>query len=236
MRFDVLTLFPELVKAALGDSIPARAQEAGQIQVHCHDIRAFSTNKHHKVDDTPYGGGAGMVMSVEPVVLALDSLGDRPRRTILMSPSGRRFDHALARELADARIDLTLICGRYEGIDARAVSFVDESVSLGDFVISGGELAAAVVIDAVARLIPGVLGNSQSAREESLADGALEYPHYTRPREFRGMGVPDVLLSGNHLAIRQWRRQQSLLLTRERRPDLFTRLLLSPEDKKLLES
>lgn len=239
MRFDVLTLFPDMISGALAHSITSRAQQSGHLDVGLHDIREFSLNKHRNVDDAPYGGGAGMVMGVEPVVGALEMIRDLGpvSRVVLMSPSGRRFDQATAREFANAEGSIVLVCGRYEGVDARfADHFCDEELSIGDYVLSGGELGALVIIDAVTRLLPGALGNEQSVVEESLEGGTLEYPHYTRPRSFRGLDVPDVLLSGNHAEIARWRRQQSLLRTQARRPDLFCELDLSPNDKKLLES
>lgn len=240
MRFDVLTLFPELLSGALEHSIPARALASGQVEVGLHDIRDYSTNKHRNVDDTPYGGGAGMVMQAEPVVAALEALAASRTiaTTIYLSPSGGRFDQAKARALAG--VDggtVVLICGRYEGLDERVIAgWCDEELSIGDYVLSGGEPAALVVIDAVSRLVPGVLGNAASTVEESLEGGVLEYPQYTRPRSFRDADVPDVLLSGNHAEIERWRRCQSLTRTKERRPDLWAELSLSTNDKKLLES
>lgn len=250
MRFDVLTLFPELLRPALAVSIPGRAIQGGQLVVGLHDIRRFAENKHNNVDDMPYGGGAGMVMQAGPIVRALEWLaGETPiEQTILMSPSGARFDQTCAERMARGPAELegaaatgrgstVLICGRYEGVDQRVVDgWCDAELSIGDYVLSGGEPAALVIIDTVARLLPGVLGNERSTDEESLVDGLLEYPHYTRPREFRGRPVPDVLLSGNHGAIARWRRAESLRRTRHRRPDLWAELSLSANDKKLLES
>jgi len=234
-----LTLFPEMVTAGLSWSVTGRAIEAGLMHVGVHDIREFSTNKHRNVDDSPYGGGPGMVMSAEPLVAAIEQVAAKKTvvRTIMMSPSGRVFDQGLARELADLDGSVMLICGRYEGVDARVPDhFCDEELSIGDYVITGGELAAMVVIDAVTRLEPGALGNAESPVVESMSDGALEYPQYTRPRAFRGHEVPPILLGGNHADIARWRRQQSLRRTQDRRPDLFERLELGPNDKKLLES
>lgn len=238
MRFDVLTLFPALVEAPLRESILGRAMRAGQIEVGLHDIRAYSTNKHHTADDAPYGGGPGMVMLPGPIVGAIEAVkADRPvARTVLLSPSGRRFDQSVAREYAALPASLLLVCGRYEGVDARVADhYCDEELSIGDYVLTGGELAALVVIDAVARLLPGVLGNEASPGDESMEQGTLEYPQYTRPRDFRGHEVPDVLLSGNHADVARWRRRQALVRTRQRRPDLFDRLDLSDDDKKLLD-
>ena len=240
MRFDVLTLFPELFQSPLQASILGRALSGGFIDVELHDIREYATDKHRSVDDSPFGGGAGMVMMPGPVVDAIESVKAERNvaRTILLSPSGRKFDQAYARELALLQpANLLFICGRYEGVDSRvAEQWCDEELSIGDYVLSGGELAALAVIDTIARLIPGVLGNDESNVEESMEDGLLEYPHYTRPRSFRDLDVPSVLLSGNHRNIADWRRKQSLERTRMRRPDLFNRLELSTDDKKLLDS
>jgi tRNA (guanine37-N1)-methyltransferase len=234
--FDVLTLFPGMFDSPLNESILGKARERGLIRVRLHDIRDYAEDKHKMADDRPFGGGEGMVMKPEPVVRALEAAqGDGPpARVVLLSPQGRLFDQWLARDWS--RLErLVLICGRYEGVDERvADGFTDESVSIGDYVLSGGELAALVIIDAVSRNIPGVLGNEASARAESFAGHLLEYPQYTRPREFRGMEVPEVLLSGNHREIERWRRGQALLRTRRRRPDLFARLQLSREDRELL--
>jgi tRNA (guanine37-N1)-methyltransferase len=240
MRFDLLTLFPGFFESPLKASILGRAISEGFVQVGLTDIREFAEDKHNNVDDAPFGGGAGMVMMPGPVVGAIESLkAERDvARTIMLSPSGRPFDQAYARELA-ARdpTNIILICGRYEGVDARvADGWCDEELSVGDYVLSGGEYAALVVIDAVTRLIPGVLGNQESNVDESLTDGLLEYPHYTRPRTFRESEVPPVLLSGNHQKIADWRRQQALRRTQRRRPDLFKGYKMTTADKKLLDS
>jgi len=243
VRVDVLSLFPEMVQEALGHSIPGRAQADGHLEVGLHDIREYTQDKHRNVDDTPYGGGAGMVMNPAPVVRAIQAVkaetveaGTKVARVVLLSPGGRRFTQQIAREYAALDGSLVLICGRYEGIDARVAEFYcDEELSIGDYVLSGGELGALVVIDAVTRLLPGALGNAASTVEESMEGGTLEYPQYTRPRDFEGHVVPEVLLSGNHGAIARWRRQKSLRLTRHNRPDLFVELKLSEDDKKLLE-
>ncbi|HEY8369272.1 MAG TPA: tRNA (guanosine(37)-N1)-methyltransferase TrmD [Thermodesulfobacteriota bacterium] len=234
MRIDVLTLFPEMFRGPLDHSIVGLARERGLVDLRVHNLRDWATDRHRVTDDTPYGGGAGMVMKVEPVVAAIEALkGEGPARTLLMSPAGVRFEQADARRLA-REPRLVLICGRYEGIDARVRRFVDEEISIGDYVLTGGELPAMVVIDAVVRLLPGALGAPASAVEESFAGGLLEYPQYTRPREFRGLSVPEVLLSGHHAEIARWRRREALRLTAERRPDLLARAELSDEDRAFL--
>ncbi|MFZ5467872.1 MAG: tRNA (guanosine(37)-N1)-methyltransferase TrmD [Myxococcota bacterium] len=235
-RFEVLTLFPEMVAGYLGQSILGKAAEKGLIEVRPIDIRAYAAGKHKVTDDTPYGGGAGMVMKVEPLVAAIEAARTRlPKgQVLLMSPRGRRLDQVLVRELSREEA-LILVCGRYEGVDERVLAYVDGEVSVGDFVLTGGELAALCVVDAVARLVPGVLGNVASAGAESFEEGVLEHPHYTRPPEFRGARVPEVLQSGDHARIARWRRWHALRATRERRPDLFRALTLSPEDVRLIE-
>jgi tRNA (guanine37-N1)-methyltransferase len=222
--------------APLQASILGKAQQRGLFAVGVSDIRDHAVGKHHSCDDSPYGGGAGMVMRPEPLVGAIEAARERRpgARTVLLSPRGRRFDQKLAWELAQAP-DLILVCGRYEGVDQRVIGWIDEELSIGDFVISGGEFAALVVIDAVARLIPGVLGNEASAGGESFEAGVLEFPQYTRPPEFRGQLVPEVLLSGHHAEVDRWRRRESLRITRERRPDLFNHLELSDRDRKMLD-
>jgi tRNA (guanine37-N1)-methyltransferase len=233
MRIDILSLFPAIAQAALGESIMGRAQEDGFIELHHHNIRDWATGKHRTADDTPYGGGQGMVMKCEPVGACIESLlgpiplGKKPgeifpgTRVIFLTPGGLRFDQKRASDFA--RLDrLILLCGHYEGVDQRAIdAFADEELSIGDYVLTNGALAAAVVVDAVVRLIPGVLGDAQSAVDDSFASGLLEFPHYTRPPEFRGMTVPDVLLSGHHAEIAKWRRAQALEKTRRIRPDLL---------------
>jgi len=232
VRFDIFTLFPEMFRGPLDESILARARERGLLEVALHNPRDVTTDRHHIVDDYPYGGGAGMVMKPEPLFTAVEQAGVTGR-IILLSPQGRVFSQEIARELAtEARI--TLICGHYEGVDERVREhLVTDEISLGDFVLTGGELAAMVLVDAVARLLPGVLA-AGSTEEESHTAGLLEYPHFTRPPEFRGWSVPEVLLSGNHAAIARWRRKESLRRTRARRPDLFARLELTPLERKLL--
>ena len=235
MRFDIFTLFPEMFRGPLDESILARARERGLLEIALHNPRDVTTDRHHIVDDYPYGGGAGMVMKPEPLFTAVETLApsEPAGPIILLSPQGRVFTQEIARELArEARI--TLICGHYEGVDERVrAHLVTDEISLGDFVLTGGELAAMALVDAVARLLPGVLA-AGSTEEESHTAGLLEYPQYTRPAEFRGWRVPDMLLSGNHAAIARWRRKESLRRTRARRPDLFARLELTPLDRALL--
>ncbi len=236
LSFDIITLFPEMFSSALSASLLGKAIASGQVAVHFENPRDFTEDKHRSVDDTPYGGGAGMVMRPGPLVAAIEhSEKTRGRaRKILLCPSGAPLTQTMVNRLArESRI--LLVCGRYEGFDERVRGFVDEEVSLGDFVVTGGELPAMVLIDAVSRRLPGVLGNAESAADESFEAGLLEYPQYTRPPEFRGAAVPEVLLSGDHARIRRWRRQQSLRRTRARRPDLLEQLPLSQEDQALLE-
>ena len=237
MEVAVLTLFPRLIAGPLGESLLGKAQEKGLLRVRVMDIRDYASGKHRVTDDVPYGGGAGMVMKPEPLVGAIEAARTAlpGARVVLLSPQGRRFDQRKAEELA-GRERLVLACGRYEGVDERVLAYVDEELSLGDFVLQGGEVAALAVIEAAARLVPGVLGNEESAANESFTgEMVLEGPHYTRPPEFRGVGVPQALLSGDHARIARWRRRQALLRTQERRPDLFEKLRLSPEDLRLLE-
>jgi len=232
MRFEVFTLFPEMFEAVMAESILKRAQEAGLLEVVRHDIRAYTSDKHHVVDDTPYGGGGGMVLKPEPIFRAVESvLGPSPDcPVILLTPQGRLFDQRVAAELATCE-RLALICGRYEGVDERVREHLaTDELSIGDYVLTGGELPAMVIIDAVARLVPGVLGARWAAEEDSHASGLLEGPHYTRPAEYRGWPVPAVLLSGDHARIERWRRQQAVRRTRERRPDLLRRAPLTDED------
>ncbi len=237
MKFDILTLFPAMFNGPLSESIVKRASEEGLIEICLHDIRAYALDKHKTADDSPYGGGAGMVMKVEPLAACIEAVRrESPNaRIILTTPRGRRFDQAKASELANEEA-LLIICGRYEGVDERVSElFVDDEVSLGDFVMTGGELAAMVIVDAVSRLIPGVLGSAESVASDSFADGLLEYPHYTRPPEFSGIKVPEVLLSGNHREIAEWRRRHSLLKTLEVRPDLLKTARLSEKERKYLQ-
>lgn len=220
MRIDVVTIFPQLFDAPLETSLLGRAVAGGLLDVRVHDLREHGLGKHRSVDDEPYGGGAGMVMRPEPLFAAVEEVKGPDSHVVLLSPRGRKLDHAVVAELA-RRDHLVLVCGRFEGVDERvAEHLVDEELSIGDYVLAGGELPALVVIEAVSRLVPGVLGNAESLASESHAEGLLEYPQYTRPAEFRGWRVPEVLLSGDHGAVDRWRREQSELITRERRPDL----------------
>lgn len=225
MRFDLLTLHPELVRSPLDCSIVRRARDAGVIEVGVHNIRDHGRGRYRQVDDSPYGGGAGMVMKVDVLDDAIAALRGPSSRVILMSPAGRRFDQACARRLA-CESHLIFVCGHYEGVDARVESLVDEELSIGDYVLTGGELPALVILEAVARLLPGALGNGESFQEESFYEGLLEYPQFTRPAVYKGAAVPEILLSGNHAAIDRWRHEQALARTRARRPDL-----LDPEDR-----
>ena len=219
-RYDVLTLHPNMVEGPLSESIVGRARTRGLVNIQVHDIREHGLGKHRTVDDTPYGGGPGMVMRVDVVAAALESVTTEESIVLLMTPTGRVFNQRLARELSTKK-HLVLICGHYEGIDDRIGSLVDQEISLGDFVMTGGELAALAIIDSVVRLQPGVLGNENSAEEESFSNGLLEHPQYTRPRIWRDKEVPEVLLSGHHGKIEEWRNTQQLLRTKLRRPDLF---------------
>lgn len=232
---EILTLFPRMISGYAAESILGKAVEKGLLQVTATDVRDFAPGKHRVTDDAPYGGGAGMVMKVEPLVGAIEAAKARlpGAPVILLSPRGPTFTQAKAHALA-AQGAMILACGRYEGVDERALTAIDEELSLGDYVLTGGELGALVVLDAVARLVPGVLGNAESAQTESFESGLLEHPHYTRPPEWRGLGVPAVLQGGDHARIARWRRWKALVLTRERRPDLFAKLELSKADLKLL--
>jgi tRNA (guanine37-N1)-methyltransferase len=222
VRIDVVTLFPELFEAPLRTSLLGKAVEAGRIEVSVRDLRERGLGRHRSVDDEPYGGGAGMVMRPEPIFAAVEAVEEEGSHVVLLSPRGARLDQAMASRLAGLD-HLILVCGRYEGVDQRVADhLVDEEVSIGDYVLAGGEVAALVLIEAVSRLVPGVVGNPQSLRSESHAAGLLEYPQYTRPAEFRGWRVPDVLVSGDHGAVEQWREERAEELTRERRPDLLS--------------
>lgn len=235
MRFDIFTLFPEMFSGPFSESILKRAQERNLLSIALHNIRDATTDKHHVVDDYPYGGGAGMVMKPEPIFTAVEAVY-QGGPIILLTPQGRLFTQQIARELArEAR--LTLICGHYEGVDERVREhLVTDELSIGDYVLTGGELPAMIIVDAVSRLLPGVLGGEESTQEESHSAGLLEYPHYTRPPEFRGWRIPDVLLSGHHAEIARWRRKESMRRTKLRRPDLFAKADLSSKlDVKLLK-
>ena len=228
MRIDVFTIFPDVVAGYCGASILGRAAAAGALEVRVHDLREGADDPRRSVDDSPFGGGPGMVLRAEPIFRCVEAVPDLPRPLYLLAPGGRRFDQALAAELAAAPGGFSVLCGRYEGVDQRVADhLVDGELSVGDFVLAGGELAALVVVEAVARLLPEVLGNEQSAADESFTDGLLEYPQYTRPAEFRGWEVPEVLRSGDHGAVAAWRRTQALLRTAERRPDLIALLVRS---------
>jgi tRNA (guanine37-N1)-methyltransferase len=234
MRIVVFTIFPDMVAGFAAQSLLGKAQAAGTVDVRVHDLRDGATDVHRSVDDAPYGGGAGMVLMAEPLFASVEAV-DPPRPLFYLSPAGRRFDQALAHELA-ALDGFSLLCGRYEGVDERVREhLVDGELSIGDVVLGGGEVAAMVVLEAVTRLVPGVLGNDTSADDESFSDGLLEYPHYTRPAELRGWPVPDVLRSGDHARIARWRRAQALVRTLDRRPDLIeARGGLTDEERKLV--
>lgn len=235
MRIDVFTIFPAMVGGFLDESLIGRARREGLLDIRVHDLRSAAADPHRSVDDAPFGGGAGMILSPEPVFGAVE-LVDPPRPLMLLGPGGRRFDQSIARELAAAK-GFSLLCGRYEGVDQRiADHLVDGELSIGDYVLAGGELGALVVVEAVARLIPGVMGNEASAEDESFADGLLEYPQYTRPATFRGWSVPEVLRSGDHGRVARWRRAEALARTIDRRPDLIaSRGGLDEADLRLLE-
>jgi tRNA (guanine37-N1)-methyltransferase len=237
MQFDVFTLFPGLIQSYLEESILQRARERELVTVDVHDIRSWTSDKHHVTDEPPYGGGGGMVMKVQPIFAAVEGvLGTPPAcPVILLTPQGRLFSQKVAMELVQ-QPRLALLCGRYEGVDERVrTHLVTDEISIGDFVLTGGELPALALIDAISRLIPGVLGDPDGAFDDSHATGLLEYPHFTRPPEFRGWAVPQVLLSGNHAVINRWRREQSLLRTLRRRPDLLEKAELSEKDRKFLD-
>ena len=236
MRIDVVTIFPEMFAGPFGASITKRAVEKGILDIHLTNFRDFSWDKHHHVDDSPFGGGAGMVLKPEPMyravraVLAQSEAYEGKRRILIMDPSGVPFSQAKAKELATYE-QLVFLCGHYEGFDARIYDLADEALSIGDYVLTGGELPAMVITDAVSRMLPGVLGDEDSAPTDSFYDGLLGYPQYTRPRDFEGKAVPDVLLSGDHAKIRAWRRQQALLATKRNRPDLLAQAELSEKER-----
>jgi tRNA (guanine37-N1)-methyltransferase len=237
LRVEVVTIFPQMVEVPLADGIVQRARDKGLARLRVHDLRAFSEDKHRNVDDAPFGGGPGMVMKVEPFLRALAHVREEPAASeavVVLSPRGRRFDQRTAERYARQE-RLVLLCGRYEGIDERLVGAAGaEELSLGDFVLTGGEVAALAVVEAAVRLLPGALGDSESAEADSFADGLLDHPHFTRPAEVGGRAVPEVLLSGDHARIRRWRRKEALRATRERRPDLLERAALSAADQALL--
>ena len=222
MKIQILTIFPEVCRAVLGESILKRAQEKQLAELEAVDLRTWTMDRHRSTDDAPYGGGPGMVMTIEPIDRALTALRTPDARVIFLSPTGRRFSHKIAEDLSREQ-HLIFLCGHYEGVDQRVSDhLVDDEISIGDFVLTSGVLPALVVTDAVVRLIPGVLGDSQSAVQESFVAGQLDHPHYTRPENYRGWAVPEILLSGNHAAIEKWRREQAVKITRLKRPDLLT--------------
>jgi len=236
MNFDILTLFPGMFSGPFDESIIKRAKEKQLIDINIHNIRNWATDRHQVTDDAPYGGGAGMVMKVEPLTACIEAIKTlRPDSTIVLtSPRGRRLTHQVATELADHK-GLIIVCGRYEGVDERVRTLcIQDDISIGDVVLSGGEIAAMAIVDAITRIIPEALGNQESAEGDSFCDGLLEHPHYTRPPEFRGLTVPEVLLSGNHELIRKWRRRESLRSTISLRPDLMTGIVLTREDRQLI--
>ncbi len=236
LQFDIVSIFPEMFESPFNESILKRAQEKGLLKVVLHDLRDYTLDKHRNVDDAPFGGGVGMVMNAEPIVRAIEAIKEqRPNaRTLLMTPGSRPFDQEKAEALANED-DYILICGRYEGVDERVRQYIDEEISIGDYILSGGELAAMVVVDAVTRLRPGVLGDENSIVEESFSAGLLEYPQYTRPQDFRGKLAPEVLLSGDPKKIQRWQREQALLRTAKLRPDLLKETDLSESERQLLE-
>jgi tRNA (guanine37-N1)-methyltransferase len=237
MQIDLLTLFPEFFASPLSQSMLQRAQALGAVTFRVINLRDYATDKHQVTDDRPFGGGPGMVMKIEPLVAAIRAARqeDSNTRVILLGPSGSRFDQAKAKELADYS-HLLLICGHYEGVDARVHFYIDEELSIGDYILTGGEIPALIVADAVTRLLPGVLGGEGATEEESFQEGLLEYPHYTRPRVFEGREVPQVLLEGDHQRIAQWRRHQALARTVRRRPDLLAQAVLSKADREFIKS
>ena len=233
LNIDILTLFPEMFDI-FNHSIIGRAKNKKIINIETHNIRDYTLNKHNKTDEYPYGGGAGMVMTAQPIVDCIESIKNNNKgKVIFLGPRGETFNQSMAKDLSRER-ELIFLCGHYEGIDERVYKYIDMEISLGDFVLTGGEMACIPVIDSISRMIPGVLASNESFMEESFYEGLLEYPQYTRPECFRGESVPKILLSGHHENIRKWRRKQSLLITKEKRPDLFEKIKLSKEDKKLL--
>jgi len=242
MKIRILTIFPGMLRAAMGESILGRANSAGLVDIDAVDIRPFSQNKHKNTDDYPFGGGAGMLMLAQPIVDCTEFVDERLTRNggkkprhIYLSPRGRTFDQKIAEELSQEE-SIVFLCGHYEGVDERALEICGyEEMSLGDFVLTGGEYAAMCMVDAVARLLPGVLGSEESPVDESFSSGLLEYPQYTRPREYRGLEVPEVLLNGNHALIEKWRREQSLRITKQRRPEMLEKIELSKKDRAYLK-
>jgi tRNA (guanine37-N1)-methyltransferase len=239
MKFDIVTIFPRMIEAGLAEGVVSRGIEKGILDVRVHDLRDYTSDRHRTVDDVPYGGGPGMVMKPEPFARAVEDIAQRrgvPTMVVLLSPQGRRFDHAEAVRMS-ALPHVALLCGRYEGIDDRVrTEIATDELSIGDFVLSGGELAALVIVDAVSRHLPGVVGDSQSVAEDSFSHGLLDYPHYTRPSEFAGRKVPEVLLSGHHEEVRRWRKMAALRRTLERRPDLINAAALDDEGRAMLDA
>ena len=238
MQFDIVTIFPSMIEAGLGEGVVSRGVERGLLNVAVHDLRRWTTDRHRTVDDVPYGGGPGMVMKAEPLMRAVSEIRETrgtPDSVVLLSPQGRTFTQAEAERLG--RLEhIVLLCGRYEGMDERVRDMVaTEEISIGDYVLSGGELAALVIVDAVSRLVPGVVGDEQSVAQDSFSRGLLDYPHYTRPAEIAGHRVPDVLLSGHHADVRRWRRKAALVRTLERRPELIATATLDDEERALLD-
>lgn len=225
IRFDIISIFPGMFDSPFRESLLSKAQDNGIVEIRTHDLREYTRDKHNRVDDTPYGGGVGMVMNIEPIDRALEAVKkDRPKAySILLSPGGCRFDQKKAWELS-RKDEIILVCGRYEGVDERVSELADEELSIGDYVLNGGEVPAMVVVETVARLVPGVVGDEQSLAEESFSDESLEYPQYTRPREYKGHVVPEVLVSGDHKKIEEWKRQEALKKTAKRRPDLYRKI------------
>ena len=237
MKCEIVTIFPDIFHAYIGESILKRALQRKLIEVGIHDLRDYTKDRHRTVDDYPYGGGAGMVMKPDPFFVAVETLCPEKaeRKVIMLSPAGNKFDQKMAEDFSQEQRRLFFLCGRYEAIDERVrIAIADDEISIGDYILTGGELAALVIIDAIARLIPGVLGDERSAEEDSFSSGLLDYPHYTRPPVFRGMPVPEVLLSGNHREIWRWRRKEALRRTLERRPELLEKISLSDEDYRLM--
>ncbi|MGB7296390.1 MAG: tRNA (guanosine(37)-N1)-methyltransferase TrmD [Candidatus Aminicenantales bacterium] len=237
MRFDIITIFPEMFSGIFSGGVAKRALEKELLEVHIHDLRKYAHDKHNQVDDRPFGGGEGMVLKPEAIFEAVESIRKSKRsRVFLLSPQGIRFDSGLARKLSRVP-QVVLICGRYEGVDERVVRhLVDAEISIGDYVLTGGEPAAWVLVDAISRFIPGVVGKGESVRRDSFFDGLLDFPHYTRPRDFRGFPVPQVLFSGNHAKIGDWRRRKALEKTKRLRPDLLAKKKIAPEERIILES
>jgi len=237
IRFDILSVFPEMFESPLNSSILKRARHKGLLDIHLHNIRDYAEDRHRVTDDAPYGGGGGMVMKVDPIDRALTAIvgGKDGVSIVLLTPQGELFNQKIAEDLS-THSQIVLVCGHYEGVDERVrTCLVNREISMGDFILTGGELSAMVVVDAVARLVPGVLGNKESAMADSFSEGLLEYPHYTRPANYRGWQVPEVLLSGNHREIQAWRRRESLRRTCLKRPDLLAKALLSEEDRAILK-